>query len=83
MKAGTFSSGEEFVESVGVPPAVHVGFAEAEATFGEDSIEKLGVVEMQIPRIGAVHLDAGHFEELYDLTSRLRLSWPELAAPVV
>ena len=42
------------IEGVTIPPAVHVGLAQAESSAGEDATEKALIVHLKIPRALAV-----------------------------
>ena len=56
--------GHRLVERVGIPPAIHVGLAEADGALGEDAGVEPLVVNLHIPRLGAVDLNAHVVEQL-------------------
>ena len=61
--AGTLDANEKLVEALGVPPAVHVGLAHAERSFGQRTPVEAVVVNFQVPGPIAVDLHIGGLEQ--------------------
>jgi hypothetical protein len=61
--------GAQFIQRLGVPPAVHVGFACCEAPVRQQSLVEALVVNPQVPRAVATNLDAGKGEDFRNLLS--------------
>mgnify|MGYP000877421249 CR=1 FL=1 len=54
---------EEFGQIGSVPPAVHIGFAEAQRAMAEDAVPEAFIVDLGVPGIGAVDNNARGFEQ--------------------
>jgi hypothetical protein len=67
-QVGPPESGEEFVQSGNVPPAVHIGFAHADAPFAQRPIKEPLVVNLNVPWLGSVYADPRIFQEFGDLS---------------
>jgi hypothetical protein len=65
-KPVTEQSVNHFVDTVALPPAVHVGFAEADGTLADDPGEQVGVVDANVPWLVAVEGDTGSFQHFLD-----------------
>src|SRR5699024_10325674 len=61
IEPGALNVGEELVELVGVPPAVHVGLAGAERAFGQNALVQTIVVHLNVPGSIAADLHVGGF----------------------
>lgn len=48
---------KELVESIAVPPSVHVGFPESKRSHGQRASIEFRIVDANIPRPGAVDFD--------------------------
>ncbi|CAH1745578.1 protein of unknown function [Thauera humireducens] len=81
VEAGEQHAGDEFVDLIAIPPALHVAFAQAEAAARQDAFRGLRVVDAHVPRALAVDLDVGLGKQAgHGAQRRVLLPWPEGAA---
>ena len=73
-QVGPPESGEEFVQRRNVPPAIHIGFAHADAAFAQCPIEEPLVVNLNVPRLRPVYADTRESQDLGDLSRGRRIA---------
>jgi hypothetical protein len=71
---GATKTREEFVQGLDIPPAIHVGFAHADAAFSQGAIEEPLVVDLDVPRFTPIHAYTCKSQELYDFPSSSRIA---------
>ena len=64
IQAGTQHPGKKFVQCLAIPPAIHIGLTEAKRALRQNAPIELGVVHLDVPRLGAVLLDPGSCQDL-------------------
>src|ERR1019366_7199781 len=67
---GAVDPGAQLVQRLGVPPAIHVGFAGRQVAAGQQSCIEALVVNLQIPRTAPADLYAGQGEDLSHFPGR-------------
>ena len=70
VQTGADRATKHLVERFAIPPAIHVGLAEAERALREDPSEKTRVMHLNVPRAGAVDLDVSRAKKIFDCTPR-------------
>src|SRR5208337_2846943 len=75
LKLSPLGFGEEFIELLDVPPAVHVRLAQAKLAVAQRALVESLVVHLEVPRVGAIQLDVSQGKDFaYFLFRGLRQS---------
>lgn len=64
LQVGAQHPVDESVDGLAIPPDVHVRFAQPERGLTEYTRKKSLIMHLDIPRMGAVHLDSGGIQQV-------------------
>ena len=64
LEPGAQHAAEELVETLAVPPSVHVGLAQAQRALCQNAPEQALVVHLDVPRVRAADPDVGEWTEI-------------------
>jgi hypothetical protein len=66
LQAGIHHPVDRLVDLLAIPPPLYVGLSQTQRAVGEHAVVEAGVVDLNVPRIGAVDLDISSPESLFE-----------------
>ena len=73
FQAGTKRTVDHLVQPLAVPPAVHVRLAQAQRAITQNATEKVRVIDLHVPLIGAIQANAGRLQQPLEVLDLWRL----------